>query len=113
MDQERYQIVFPWLEKISELTKGIEYPQQIPMANLTLDQIKKLKDEEIISILTGEKDVGGMLPIALQSTLTNELITRAIKAASKPHWTSKVGFWVSVVAALAACIAAFPILFPT
>lgn len=35
-----------------------------------------------------------------------------LKLHEKPHWSLTPLFWVSVVAALAACIAAYPVIFP-
>ncbi|KAF0216567.1 MAG: hypothetical protein FD174_3661 [Geobacteraceae bacterium] len=60
----------------------------LKVAELSVAQIKEMKDEEIISVLTGEKGIGGVLPLSLQQALTNELLTRTIHKASKPHWTT-------------------------
>lgn len=92
----------------------LEFPKipEIKAANLSSSEIKAMTDDEIIAILTGEKNVNGILPLATQKVLTNELLTRSIKRASKPHWTIPVGFWIAVIAMIAACIAAYPVLFP-
>jgi len=95
--------------KISNLLDNINKP--INIAKLSSKQIKEFSDEDLVAILTGEKNIGGMLPLPLQSILTNELLTRSIKASSTPHWTTKAGFWVTVIAAFAACIAAYPVIF--
>ena len=41
--------------------------------------------------------------------IKDELLERHLKSIKKPHWTITPVFWVSVVAALAACIAAVPV----
>lgn len=42
---------------------------------------------------------------------TNALILKKLSAIERPHWSLAPLFWVSVVAAVAACIAAYPVLF--
>jgi hypothetical protein len=91
----------------------LETPKiNLKVAELSAAQIKGMKNEEIISTLTGEKDVGGMLPLALQQALTNELLTRTIKSSSKPHWSVTYNFWATVIAAIASCAAVYLAIFP-
>jgi hypothetical protein len=44
--------------------------------------------------------------------ISTEINTRLLKALKEPHWSTTPLFWVYVVAAVAACIAAYPVLFP-
>jgi hypothetical protein len=39
-------------------------------------------------------------------------IQKKLEELKKPHWTTKYGFWVALVAMLAACIAAYFTVFP-
>ena len=41
--------------------------------------------------------------------ITNELHRRLLKSLKEPHWTLTPAFWISLVAAVAACIAAIPV----
>lgn len=81
-------------------------------AKISTSQIKVMTDEEIKAILTGEKAVNGILSIALQNALTIELSERAIKKASKPHWSVVpsliIGFTAMVAAGIAAYFAVYP-----
>jgi len=45
---------------------------------------------------------------ATDAALTD--LRRAVERGPKPHWTQSPGFWVSVIAAVAAVIAAWPII---
>jgi hypothetical protein len=87
-------------------------PFEINFAEITSDDIKAMQDEEIIQILTGEKDMGGAIDLGTRQVLTNELMTRSIKRASKPHWSVMPSFWLLVatvvLTALAIVVAGLP-----
>jgi hypothetical protein len=44
-------------------------------------------------------------------TVQAEIRARISKEVDRPHWSTVPAFWISVVAAVAACIAAYPVLF--
>ena len=91
----------------------IEPPKvNLKTAAISATQIKEMKDEEIKAVLTGEKDMGGMLPLSLQQALSNELLTRQIKEAGKPHWSTPYNFWIGLVAMVAASTAAYFTILP-
>jgi len=96
---------------VSKFKPDVDFPK-LRTASFSSEEIKAMTDEDIKAILTGEKEIDGVLPITLQIALSNELTTRAIKKASKPHWSLPYGFAVAVIAMVAACVAAYPIIFP-
>ncbi len=77
----------------------IEAPKmpEIKFAEISSSDIKAMKDDEIVQILTGEKDMCGMLDLGTRQVLTNELMARTIKQASQPHWSVKPSFWLLVI----------------
>ena len=89
-----------------------ETPKVMKVAELSVAQIKAMKDEDIKAILTGEKSVNGMLSIALQNALTIELSERAIKKASQPHWSIVPNLCIGFAAMVAASIAAYFAIYP-
>jgi hypothetical protein len=65
--------------------------------------MKTKTNEELEAIIEKQPDA-----FTLQEAIT-ELNFRHLKALKVPHWTATWGFWVTLVAAVAACIAAYPI----
>ena len=55
----------------------------------------------------------GFLDVREREMITNALVLKKLDRIRDPHWTLTPAFWVAVVAALAACIAAYPVLFPS
>lgn len=100
-----------WKVKPQNLMSEVKYPD-FKTINLTNKQIKEMSDEEIKSLLTGEHEKEGAIPIPLQLALSNELTTRAVTRASEPNWYTKYGFWVAVIAMVAAGIAAYFAVYP-
>jgi hypothetical protein len=96
----------------SKLLGDIEMPKAPNAAKISSSEIKTMKDEEIKAILTGEKAVNGILSVALQNALTIELSERAIKKASKPHWSIIPSLLIGFVAMVAAGIAAYFAVYP-
>lgn len=43
--------------------------------------------------------------------ITAEIHALALQLKPEPHWSTTPGFWVAVVAMVAACVAAYPVLF--
>ncbi len=78
---------------------------EIEVAEITAADIKAMKDDEIIQILTGEKDMGAMIDLGTRQVLTNELMTRTIKQASKPHWSVMPSFWLLVATVVLTALA--------
>lgn len=44
---------------------------------------------------------------------TEQLTLLRLQQASQPHWSVIPMFWVAVIAAIAGCIAAYPVVFPS
>jgi hypothetical protein len=53
------------------------------------------------------------LDVREREMITNALMLKKLDRIRDPHWTLTPAFWVAVVAAVAACIAAYPVLFPS
>lgn len=65
--------------------------------NLTMSQIKNMTDEELIKTLTGELNPkANRIADGSMQLISNELLTRQIKEASKPHWTITPAFFLLV-----------------
>lgn len=88
-----------------ELPRMPEMPK-FRFVDLTADQIKALPDAELLRVLSGEYGGGAIVPAPLQQLVAAELHTRALAAASKPHWSVVPAFWLLVVTAILALVAA-------
>lgn len=73
---------------------------------LTAAQIKVMPDGELLRVLSGEYGDGAIVPDALQHLVAAELHARALAVASKPHWSVVPAFWLLVVTAVLALVAA-------
>lgn len=83
-----------------KLTEPIDFN----FLELTINQIKELPTEELYKFLSGESHSGLIRESTIQ-LISNEILSRQINEASKPHWTSYVGLFFSIVAAISAIIA--------
>lgn len=63
--------------------------------DISLEEIKNLSDEDLLRLLSGESHDGNILDVTVQ-LISNELLIRQIKEASKPHWTVKPTFYTVV-----------------
>lgn len=79
---------------------------RVRFVDLTADQVKALPDSELLRVLSGEYGDGAVVPASLQQLITAELHSRALAAASKPHWSVVPAFWLLVVTAVLALVAA-------
>ncbi|QNH52255.1 hypothetical protein HWI77_05725 [Acinetobacter venetianus] len=77
-----------------------------PKVKLTLEEIKKLSDDELLMILSGEGR-NGVIPAPLLQAISYELTSRQIKKSSKPHWTIIPTFVVACIAAVAALVSIY------
>jgi hypothetical protein len=76
------------------------------ISNTPIEVVEKMSDEELRLLMKEDMDMG------LGMVLIREMNARELKILSKPHWSVTPLFWVSLIAAVAACIAAYPVLFP-
>jgi hypothetical protein len=76
-------------------------------SNTSIKDIEQMSNEELRLLAQETSDPS----IALATF--REMNIRDLKQLSKPHWSVTPLFWISVVAAVAACIAAYPVLFPS
>jgi hypothetical protein len=97
------------IPKIPPLDIGVP---ELKKVRLTIAAIKAMPDNELLAILNGESGLEGFVPLYLQLTINQELMTREIKRASKAHWSVTPQFWFSLVAAGSGCVAAYPVVFP-
>lgn len=88
-----------------EMPPAIEMPE-IRFVELSVEQIQAMSDAELLSVLSGEYGDGAMLTAGLQQLVATELHSRGLLAASKPHWSVVPSFWLLVVTASLALIAA-------
>ena len=89
---------FPWPPEIKM--------PEIRFVSLTADQIKALTDGELLRVLSGEYGDGAIVSGPLQQLVSAELQARALAAASKPHWSVVPAFWLILVTAILALVAA-------
>lgn len=61
-------------------------PVDFNFLKLTISQIKELPTEELHKFLSGESHSGAIHESTIQ-LISNEILSRQIKEASKPHWT--------------------------
>jgi hypothetical protein len=85
---------------------------EIKTVSLSVSEVKALSDEELLSVLSGESKHEGMVLPQLQQVITSELLRRNMERTSKPHWSVAPSFWLLIVGTSAACIAAYPVVFP-
>jgi hypothetical protein len=69
-------------------------------------ELRKLTKEQLLA-----RYRSGLSEIEAETVLA-EIRARITQEVERPHWSTVPGFWISVVAAVAACIAAYPVLFP-
>ena len=67
-------------------------PFDFKTLKISSDEIKKLSNDELSKLLSGEGHDGLILD-RTALLISNELLTRQIKEASKPHWTIKPTFY--------------------
>ena len=72
-------------------TKTIK-PFDFKTLKVSSDEIKNLSNDELSKLLSGEGHDGLILD-RTALLISNELLTRQIKEASKPHWTIKPTFY--------------------
>lgn len=85
-------------------TKTIK-PLDLKTLSLSFEEIKKLSNEDLLKLLSGEGHDGHILDRTVQ-LISNEILIRQIKEASKPHWTVKPAFFLLVVTLILTAIPA-------
>lgn len=82
--------------KFNDVMK-IKTPKQIDLnfLKLTITQIKELSSDELLKLLSGEGHKGAIHESTIH-LISNELLSRQIKEASKPHWTITPAFFLLV-----------------
>ena len=73
-----------------------------------IEDIQKLTIDELKEIMRESE-----FDTRAREIVSTEINARLLKVAATPHWSLTPLFWVSVVAAVAACIAAYPVVFPS
>lgn len=86
-------------------TKVLQMPK-LNMLELTYSQIKALSDEDLIKLLSGEGHNSIIREPTIQ-LISNELLSRQIKEASKPHWTVTPTFIVASIAAIGTILSVY------
>lgn len=74
-------------------------PYDLKTLSLSLKEIKKLSDEDLLRLLSGEGHDGHILGRTVQ-LISNEILIRQVKESSKPHWTAYIGILLALVAAV-------------
>ena len=62
---------------------------------LTFDQVKNLPTDDLYKLLSGESHSGAINEKTVQ-LISNEILSRQIQRASKPHWTVKPTFYAVI-----------------
>ncbi len=88
-----------------EAPPAVEMPQ-LSFVDLSVEQVRAMSDAELLSVLSGEYGDGAILPAGLQQLVATELHSRGLLAAFKPHWSVVPSFWLLVLTAALALIAA-------
>ena len=83
-------------------TKTIK-PFDFKTLKISSDEIKNLSNDELSKLLSGEGHDGQILD-RTALLISNELLTRQIKEASKTHWTTTPAFFLLVVTLLLTAI---------
>lgn len=78
-------------------------PVDFNFLKLTISQIKELPTEELHKFLSGESHSGAIHESTIQ-LISNEILSRQIKEASKPHWTVYLGVVLAFIAAITGII---------
>ncbi|MCO8058090.1 hypothetical protein [Acinetobacter towneri] len=89
-------------EEYAELSKGLK-PVDFNFLELKLNQIKELPTDELLKLLSGESHSGLIRESTIQ-LISNEILSRQIKEASKPHWTVYLGVVLAFIAAITGII---------
>lgn len=71
---------------------------------LTFDQVKNLPTDDLYKLLSGENHSGAINEKTVQ-LISNEILSRQIKEASKPHLTVYLGLLLAFIAAATGVIA--------
>lgn len=96
---------------VRSIIENIHIPE-LKTIDLSLSEVKAMSDDELLAVIAGESRHEGFLSAQLQQLITAELIRRNLEKASKPHWSVTPSFWLLIIGTSAACIAAYPVLFP-
>lgn len=78
-------------------------PVDFNFLELTINQIKELPTEELHKFLSGESH-SGLIREPIIQLISNEILSRQIKEASKPHWTVYLGVVLAFIAAITGII---------
>lgn len=78
-------------------------PVDFNFLKLTISQIKDLPTDELHKFLSGESHSGAIHESTIQ-LISNEILSRQIKEASKPHWTVYLGIVLAFIAAITGII---------
>lgn len=70
-------------------------PINFNFLELSFDDIKKLSSNDLLKLLSSDGHSGEISPSTLQ-LISNELLMRQIKEASKPHWTVTPTFYTVI-----------------
>jgi hypothetical protein len=89
----------------------IDIPK-LKSVSLSVSEVEAMSDTELLSVLSGESKHEGIVPFPLQQVITSELLRRNMERTSKPHWSVTPSFWLLIIGTSAACIAAYPVVFP-
>lgn len=85
-----------------------EFPE-IEFITFTSKEIKRMNDNELLAILSGESNPDKHLSHSTRTLVTTELITRSInKASRKTHWTTIPTFLIAVILLLFSGIDIWP-----
>lgn len=75
-------------------TKNIKH-YDFNFLKLSVDQVKDLPTNELLKLLSGESHDGLIHETTIQ-LISNEILSRQIKEASKPNWTIKPAFFLLI-----------------
>lgn len=75
----------------------IEEFKEFEFISLTVEQIKKMSNDELKAVLSREYQPEKILPMSLQSLIVCELDDRSIKKSNKSHWIKTHDFWFGVI----------------
>jgi hypothetical protein len=88
-----------------QMPKAPKLPE-IKWLDLTVDQVKSMSDADLLKILSGESELDGTMSMPVQQLITSELLSRGIAKGSKPQWSVVPSFWLLVLTAILAFVAA-------
>lgn len=78
-------------------------PINFNFLELSFDDVKKLSSDDLLKLLSSDGHEGKISSSTLQ-LISNELLMRQMKEASKPHWTVYLGIVLAFIAALTGII---------